>query len=239
MFYFSQNVEQQANQYIQPNDNYHNFNIQSSTMPYNAYAQSPYNTNYARFNGYQYDNSFSSGYSSANTSANSPLFNQYNNSSPIIANRHENYPFTSNFTPQNRKDISPPSTASSISYQIDDIIQSSIAPCNEETSLIDTSIISDDLNESESCSKKKRVLTSTQRIAANKRERKRMCIMNDAFVDLRHKLPISTGRKRRKMSRLDIVIGAIEYIAYLDSILSNKTDEFNTSFNFNFDNQFS
>ena len=72
--------------------------------------------------------------------------------------------------------------------------------------------------------KKKRVLTTNQRAAANVRERKRMTIMNDAFVDLRHKLPISTGRKRRKMSRLDIVIGAMEYISYLDTLLSNKSN---------------
>jgi hypothetical protein len=69
--------------------------------------------------------------------------------------------------------------------------------------------------------KKKRVLNGEQRNAANKRERKRMNIMNDAFVNLRHKLPISTGRKRRKMSRLDIVLGAMEYIALLESMLNS------------------
>jgi hypothetical protein len=69
--------------------------------------------------------------------------------------------------------------------------------------------------------KKKRVLTRQQRIAANQRERKRMNIMNESFVKLREALPINTGRKRRKMSRLDIVIGAIEYIAYLDSLLQS------------------
>lgn len=66
---------------------------------------------------------------------------------------------------------------------------------------------------------KKRVLTKEQRKAANQRERKRMNIMNTAFSDLRSALPISTGRKRRKMSRLDIVIGAMEYIDYLNSLL--------------------
>ncbi len=66
---------------------------------------------------------------------------------------------------------------------------------------------------------KKRVLTKDQRTAANQRERKRMNIMNGAFNDLRACLPISTGRKRRKMSRLDIVIGAMDYIDYLSSIL--------------------
>lgn len=66
---------------------------------------------------------------------------------------------------------------------------------------------------------KKRILTKEQRKAANQRERKRMNIMNTAFTDLRTALPISTGRKRRKMSRLDIVIGAMEYIDYLNSLL--------------------
>ena len=70
--------------------------------------------------------------------------------------------------------------------------------------------------------RKKRVLTKEQRKAANQRERKRMNIMNDSFVNLRAALPISTGRKRRKMSRLDIVIGAMEYIDYLNSLLESE-----------------
>jgi hypothetical protein len=72
--------------------------------------------------------------------------------------------------------------------------------------------------------KKKRVLNRTQRVAANQRERKRMNIMNESFLNLRQALPISTGRKRRKMSRLDIVFGAMEYIAYLDSLLQKPSD---------------
>ena len=67
--------------------------------------------------------------------------------------------------------------------------------------------------------KKKRVLSRSQRVAANQRERKRMNIMNDSYVKLRQVLPISTGRKRRKMSRLDIVVGAMEYIAYLSDLV--------------------
>ncbi|CAF0958143.1 unnamed protein product [Brachionus calyciflorus] len=70
--------------------------------------------------------------------------------------------------------------------------------------------------------KKKRILTKNQRIAANMRERKRMHIMNDSFVKLREALPITTGRKRRKMSRLDIVCGAMEYIAYLEQLLEKE-----------------
>ncbi len=69
---------------------------------------------------------------------------------------------------------------------------------------------------------KRRVLTREQRLAANVRERKRVNIMNGAFANLRQALPIATGRKRRKMSRLDIVEGAIEYIQYLDELLANE-----------------
>ena len=67
--------------------------------------------------------------------------------------------------------------------------------------------------------RKKRVLTRSQRIAANQRERKRMNIMNQSYMKLRQVLPISTGRKRRKMSRLDIVVGAMEYISYLAELV--------------------
>lgn len=77
----------------------------------------------------------------------------------------------------------------------------------------------DENDSSQSNGKKRRVLTKNQRLAANVRERKRMNIMNDAFVNLKAVLPQKTGRKRRKMSRLDIVIGALEYISYLDELL--------------------
>lgn len=77
-------------------------------------------------------------------------------------------------------------------------------------------------NDRSTCDKKKRILTKNQRVAANLRERKRMNIMNESFVNLREALPISTGRKRRKMSRLDIVIGAMDYIAYLELLLESE-----------------
>ena len=81
----------------------------------------------------------------------------------------------------------------------------------------------DELSSASDASKRKRVLNRHQRVAANQRERKRMNIMNESFVQLRQALPISTGRKRRKMSRLDIVIGAMDYIAYLDSLLNSDS----------------
>jgi hypothetical protein len=78
-------------------------------------------------------------------------------------------------------------------------------------------------NSLSNCEKKKRVLSRTQRQQANLRERKRMHIMNDAFVYLRQVLPMSCGRKRRKMSRLDIVMGAVEYISYLQMLLESDS----------------
>ncbi len=80
--------------------------------------------------------------------------------------------------------------------------------------------LSEELSENEDDNpKKKRFLNSSQRVAANLREKNRMSKINEAIVDLKHKLPITVGRKRRKLSRLDTVNAAIEYISYLDSLL--------------------
>ena len=60
--------------------------------------------------------------------------------------------------------------------------------------------------------KKRRVLSRPQRQEANRRERERMEIINNAYEDLRNALPFKKGRKRQKMSRMDTVDGAIRYI---------------------------
>ncbi|CAF2373167.1 unnamed protein product [Rotaria sp. Silwood2] len=60
--------------------------------------------------------------------------------------------------------------------------------------------------------KKRRVLSRPQRQEANRRERHRMEIINQAYEDLRNVLPFKKGRKRQKMSRMDTVDGAIQYI---------------------------
>ena len=60
--------------------------------------------------------------------------------------------------------------------------------------------------------KKRRVLSRSQRQEANRRERQRMDIINDAYEQLRNVLPFKKGRKRQKMSRMDTVDGAIRYI---------------------------
>ncbi|CAF0811176.1 unnamed protein product [Didymodactylos carnosus] len=70
--------------------------------------------------------------------------------------------------------------------------------------------------------KKRRILSREQRKEANKRERRRMETMNDAYTNLRQILPYENGRKRRKMSRIDIVMGAIEYIHNLQTVLDDN-----------------
>ncbi|CAF0798387.1 unnamed protein product [Rotaria sp. Silwood1] len=60
--------------------------------------------------------------------------------------------------------------------------------------------------------KKRRVLSRPQRQEANRRERHRMEIINQAYEELRNVLPYKKGRKRQKMSRMDTVDGAIRYI---------------------------
>ena len=65
------------------------------------------------------------------------------------------------------------------------------------------------------CHQKRRVLSRSQREEANRRERNRMKIINQAYERLRNVLPLKKGRKRQKMSRMDTVDGAIEYIRSL------------------------
>ncbi len=70
--------------------------------------------------------------------------------------------------------------------------------------------------------KKRRVLSRSQREEANRRERHRMEIINQAYERLRNVLPFKKGRKRQKMSRMDTVDGAIRYIQSLLEILNEQ-----------------
>ncbi|CAF1342242.1 unnamed protein product [Didymodactylos carnosus] len=84
----------------------------------------------------------------------------------------------------------------------------------------------DSFNSSESVQhrvsrKKRRILSKDQRTEANQRERRRMETMNSAYANLREILPHKNGRKRRKMSRIDIVVGAIDYIHKLETLLDD------------------
>uniref|UniRef100_A0A670Z9J1 Fer3 like bHLH transcription factor n=1 Tax=Pseudonaja textilis TaxID=8673 RepID=A0A670Z9J1_PSETE len=65
--------------------------------------------------------------------------------------------------------------------------------------------------------KRKRIITSTQRQAANVRERKRMFNLNEAFEQLRRKVPTFAYEKR--LSRIETLRLAIVYISFMTELL--------------------
>lgn len=68
--------------------------------------------------------------------------------------------------------------------------------------------------------RRKRVINSVQRQAANIRERKRMFSLNDAFDRLRRKVPTFAYEKR--LSRIETLRLAIVYISFMTDILENN-----------------
>ncbi|XP_030644370.1 fer3-like protein [Chanos chanos] len=66
-------------------------------------------------------------------------------------------------------------------------------------------------------SKRKRVITTVQRQAANIRERKRMFSLNEAFDELRKKVPTFAYEKR--LSRIETLRLAIVYISFMTELL--------------------
>ncbi|XP_067111289.1 fer3-like protein [Osmerus mordax] len=68
-------------------------------------------------------------------------------------------------------------------------------------------------------SKRRRVITVVQRQAANVRERKRMFSLNEAFDELRRKVPTFAYEKR--LSRIDTLRLAIVYISFMRDVLEN------------------
>ncbi|KAK7139528.1 hypothetical protein R3I93_016611 [Phoxinus phoxinus] len=68
--------------------------------------------------------------------------------------------------------------------------------------------------------KRKRVISTVQRRAANVRERKRMFSLNEAFERLRGKVPTFAYEKR--LSRIETLRLAIIYIAFMTDILENN-----------------
>ncbi|CAF4424765.1 unnamed protein product, partial [Rotaria socialis] len=82
---------------------------------------------------------------------------------------------------------------------------------NNDTSIVETYAVTHARSEHYRYTKR-RMLSCTQREEANRRERHRMEIINQAYEDLRNVLPSKKGRKRQKMSRMDTVDGAIQYI---------------------------
>lgn len=67
--------------------------------------------------------------------------------------------------------------------------------------------------------KRKRLISSVQRQAANIRERKRMFSLNEAFDLLRRKVPTFAYEKR--LSRIETLRLAIVYIDFMTEILNN------------------
>ncbi|XP_063306797.1 fer3-like protein [Pelobates fuscus] len=68
--------------------------------------------------------------------------------------------------------------------------------------------------------KRKRVITHTQRQAANIRERKRMFNLNEAFDLLRKKVPTFAYEKR--LSRIETLRLAIVYISFMTELLKSS-----------------
>uniref|UniRef100_A0A8C9ZVG2 Fer3-like bHLH transcription factor n=1 Tax=Sander lucioperca TaxID=283035 RepID=A0A8C9ZVG2_SANLU len=65
-------------------------------------------------------------------------------------------------------------------------------------------------------SKRRRIITVVQRQAANVRERKRMFSLNEAFDELRRKVPTFAYEKR--LSRIDTLRLAIVYISFMTDL---------------------
>ncbi|XP_008419982.1 pancreas transcription factor 1 subunit alpha [Poecilia reticulata] len=68
-------------------------------------------------------------------------------------------------------------------------------------------------------SKRRRIITGVQRQAANVRERKRMFSLNEAFDELRRKVPTFAYEKR--LSRIETLRLAIVYISFMMDLLDN------------------
>jgi len=66
--------------------------------------------------------------------------------------------------------------------------------------------------------KRKRKSTPTQRVAANIRERRRMCSLNAAFDRLRRRVPAFPHEKR--LSRIQTLKLAIRYIAFMSQLVA-------------------
>ena len=70
--------------------------------------------------------------------------------------------------------------------------------------------------------KRRRQVSRTQRLAANERERKRMDSLNFAFSDLRAHIP--TGSRDRRLSRIQTLRLAIDYISLMVDLIRRSDD---------------
>uniref|UniRef100_A0AAQ4NUT9 Fer3-like bHLH transcription factor n=1 Tax=Gasterosteus aculeatus aculeatus TaxID=481459 RepID=A0AAQ4NUT9_GASAC len=73
-------------------------------------------------------------------------------------------------------------------------------------------------------SKRRRIITVVQRQAANVRERKRMFSLNEAFDELRRKVPTFAYEKR--LSRIDTLRLAIVYISFMTDLTEVLIESF-------------
>ena len=71
--------------------------------------------------------------------------------------------------------------------------------------------------------RRRRIITVIQRQAANVRERKRMFSLNEAFDELRRKVPTFAYEKR--LSRIDTLRLAIVYISFMTELLEQNTHD--------------
>ena len=68
--------------------------------------------------------------------------------------------------------------------------------------------------------KRRRVINKGQRTAANQRERRRMVTLNDAFDDLKERIP--TFNHEKKLSRIETLRLAIAYISFMGQLVNGK-----------------
>lgn len=71
--------------------------------------------------------------------------------------------------------------------------------------------------------RRRRVITVVQRQAANVRERRRMFSLNEAFDELRRKVPTFAYEKR--LSRIDTLRLAIVYISFMTDLLQRSATQ--------------
>lgn len=73
--------------------------------------------------------------------------------------------------------------------------------------------------------KRKRVMDSRQRMAANIRERRRMVEIRKAFDSLARRLPPTMISRRKKLSRMEILHLSAVYIAMMTKMLLNDDQQ--------------
>ncbi len=71
--------------------------------------------------------------------------------------------------------------------------------------------------------RKKRIINCQQRKAANIRERKRMCNLNQAFQKLQTRVP--TFAFEKKLSRMETLTLAIRYISFMTELINDDNEE--------------